>query len=198
MVGSPVPQKLGSVSFEISCKPEVRADFDRAVALLHSFWINVARETFEHVAATDPACAMAYWGEAMTDLHQLFDSPNPDDIARGQDALTKADAATRDHASRNRLHRRLAWLFRRLRYREDQRLVCRARQTVLGCYGNTRCGVPGRHRSADLLRALASVLDASGRCHPGQSSSRRRHPQSAFEASSRSSGNRALPHSCLR
>jgi len=94
MVGSPVPQKLGSVSFEISCKPEVRADFDRAVALLHSFWINVARETFEHVAATDPACAMAYWGEAMTDLHQLFNSPNPDDIARGRDALTKADAAT--------------------------------------------------------------------------------------------------------
>ena len=94
MAGAPMPQRLGTVSFEISCKPQVRADFNRAVALLHSFWINIARETFEHVAATDPACAMAYWGEAMTDLHQLFDSPNPEDIARGQEALKKADAAT--------------------------------------------------------------------------------------------------------
>jgi hypothetical protein len=94
MAGMPVPHNLGSVSFETSCKPAVREDFNRAVALLHSFWIPIARETFEHVAATDPGCAMAYWGEAMTDLHQLFDSPNADDIARGQQALKKADAAT--------------------------------------------------------------------------------------------------------
>jgi tetratricopeptide (TPR) repeat protein len=94
MAGSSVPRKLGTVSFDISCKPEVRGDFNRAVALLHSFWINLARETFEHVAATDPACAMAYWGEAMTDLHPLFDLPNPEDVARAREALKKADAAT--------------------------------------------------------------------------------------------------------
>ncbi|HWG32433.1 MAG TPA: hypothetical protein VN676_17925 [Steroidobacteraceae bacterium] len=94
MAGMAVPKNLGTVWFETSCKPAVREDFNRGVALLHSFWIPVARETFEHVAATDPGCAMAYWGEAMADLHQLFDSPNTDDIARGLEALKKADAAT--------------------------------------------------------------------------------------------------------
>jgi tetratricopeptide (TPR) repeat protein len=93
MAGMPVPRNLGSVSFETSCRPAVRADFNRAVALLHSFWIPIARETFEHVAASDPGCAMAYWGEAMTDLHQLFDDPKAEDIAHGQEALQKADAA---------------------------------------------------------------------------------------------------------
>jgi tetratricopeptide (TPR) repeat protein len=93
MVGVPAPNNLGTVAFEISCKRSVRADFDRGVALLHSFWIPIARETFEHVAAADPACAMAYWGEAMADLHQLFNSPNDSDIARGQEALRRADAA---------------------------------------------------------------------------------------------------------
>lgn len=94
MAGVPVPEKLGTVAFETSCKRAVRADFDRGVALLHSFWIPIARETFEHVAASDPDCAMAYWGEAMADLHQLFDTPTADDIAHGQAALKKADAAT--------------------------------------------------------------------------------------------------------
>jgi hypothetical protein len=93
MAAMPVPHNLGNVSFETSCKPAVRADFNRAVALLHSFWIPIARETFEHVAASDPGCAMAYWGEAMTDLHPLFDDPKVEDIAHGQEALMKADAA---------------------------------------------------------------------------------------------------------
>jgi len=94
MAGMPAPQKLGSVSFETSCKPAVHADFNRGVALLHSFWITAARDEFEHVAAADPACAMAYWGEGMTDLHQYFDTPTPADVARAQEDLKKADAAT--------------------------------------------------------------------------------------------------------
>ncbi len=94
MAGMPVPEKLGTVSFETSCKPEVSADFNRGVALLHSFWITAARDEFERVAASDPACAMAYWGEGMTDLHQYFDTPTPGDVARAQEDLKKADAAT--------------------------------------------------------------------------------------------------------
>ncbi len=94
MAGMPMPEKLGTVTFETSCKRAVRADFNRGVALLHSFWIPLARETFEHVAETDPDCAMAYWGQAMADLHQLFDTPTTDDIAHAQEALKKADAAT--------------------------------------------------------------------------------------------------------
>src|SRR5215470_16109346 len=37
-----VPVKLGTVDFEISCVPRVTADFNRGVALLHSFWHDQA------------------------------------------------------------------------------------------------------------------------------------------------------------
>ena len=37
--GQPPPQ-LGTVEFETSCDPALRADINRAVALLHSFWFG--------------------------------------------------------------------------------------------------------------------------------------------------------------
>jgi hypothetical protein len=56
---SPMPQgtRLGAVSFEISCKPQVKANFNRGVALLHSFWLDEAGRVFDSVAAADPDCA---------------------------------------------------------------------------------------------------------------------------------------------
>jgi tetratricopeptide (TPR) repeat protein len=89
---SPVA-RLGSVSFATSCKPQVAADFNTAVALLHSFWHDAAERAFEHVAAMDPDCAIAYWGEAMTHFHQMLDAPKPEDLAAGREELRKADAA---------------------------------------------------------------------------------------------------------
>ena len=55
-------EKLGTVHFETSCSPSTRADFDRAVALLHSFEFRSAMETFNKVLAADASCAVAYWG----------------------------------------------------------------------------------------------------------------------------------------
>jgi hypothetical protein len=37
------PEQLGKVSFPTSCAPAVQAEFERAVALLHSFWFQVNR-----------------------------------------------------------------------------------------------------------------------------------------------------------
>jgi hypothetical protein len=59
------PERLGRVEFETSCRPEVRADFNRAVALLHSFAFSTANRAFEEVLARDPDCAIAYWGQAL-------------------------------------------------------------------------------------------------------------------------------------
>lgn len=87
------PSKLGTVDFEISCAPAVRADFDRGVALLHSFWHDQAFLAFEKVASSDPDCAIAYWGEAMTHFHQLLASPTPADIQAGTTELAQADRA---------------------------------------------------------------------------------------------------------
>src|ERR671916_643857 len=56
---------LGTVNFETSCKAETRTDFNRAVALLHSFEYRPAMESFTKVLAADPSCAIAHWGVAL-------------------------------------------------------------------------------------------------------------------------------------
>ena len=53
--------KLGTVDFKTSCRPEVAAAFTRATALLHSFGYEEARKGFEDVAGRDPQCGIAYW-----------------------------------------------------------------------------------------------------------------------------------------
>ena len=66
--GKPDPNQIGSASvkFETTCAPAVRDDFNRAVALLHSFWFPEATKAFEAIAQKDPSCAMAHWGLAMS------------------------------------------------------------------------------------------------------------------------------------
>ena len=71
----PAPEKLGKVSFPVSCIPAVQEQFDRGVALLHSFAYTAAEHAFHGVAEQDPRCAMAYWGMAMTYFHQLWEPP---------------------------------------------------------------------------------------------------------------------------
>ena len=71
----PAPEKLGKVSFPVSCTPAVQEQFDRGVALLHSFAYTAAEHAFHGVAEQDPRCAMAYWGMAMTYFHQLWEPP---------------------------------------------------------------------------------------------------------------------------
>lgn len=87
----PAPEKLGSVSFPISCKPETQQGFDRAVALLHSFAYTVAEKAFRGVAEQDPECAMAHWGIAMANFHQLWEPHlSPAGISIGQEEISQA------------------------------------------------------------------------------------------------------------
>ncbi len=69
------PEKLGRVSFPTSCAPAVQEQFNRGVALLHSFAYTSAESTFQRVAELDPHCAMAHWGIAMSYFHQLWEPP---------------------------------------------------------------------------------------------------------------------------
>src|SRR5437868_2884762 len=57
--------KLGTVNFETSCQAATRPDFNRAMALLHSFEFGPAIDAFNSVLAADPNCAIAYWGIAL-------------------------------------------------------------------------------------------------------------------------------------
>ena len=82
-----------NVSFLTSCAPAVRQDFNRAVALLHSFWFAQAIAAFEGVAAKDPSCGIAYWGIALSRWGNPFAGlRSPQQIDLGRAAIQKAQA----------------------------------------------------------------------------------------------------------
>ncbi len=85
-------EKLGTVSFPTSCSASVQKPFERGVALLHSFWYDEADKQFKQVEESDPKCAMAYWGQAMSLYHQLWSRPDAADLKRGWNLLRKARA----------------------------------------------------------------------------------------------------------
>jgi hypothetical protein len=68
----------------------VTHDFERAVALLHSFAYVASEKAFRDVAAADPSCAMAHWGLAMSYWHQLWAPPEADGLSKGQAEITRA------------------------------------------------------------------------------------------------------------
>jgi tetratricopeptide (TPR) repeat protein len=83
-------EKLGTVSFSISCAPATHAQFERGVAVLHSFEYEQARHQFQEIEKHDSHCAMAYWGEAMSLYHQLWEQPSQKNLHLGADLLAKA------------------------------------------------------------------------------------------------------------
>jgi tetratricopeptide (TPR) repeat protein len=109
MVDRLAPEQLGTVSFANSCRPAVQADFNRGVALLHSFWLNEAGKMFRKVVAADPDCAMAGWGIAMADFNEVNGGPTTGGVVWAKLALKQADDASekdpREAAYINALHR---------------------------------------------------------------------------------------------
>jgi tetratricopeptide (TPR) repeat protein len=85
-------ESFGTVSFPVSCKPELQAAFNRAVAMLHSFAYAEAEKAFADIAARDPKCAMAQWGIAMSHFHVIWGPSTPADFAAGKAAAEKASA----------------------------------------------------------------------------------------------------------
>ena len=84
-------EALGRVEFGVGCDPSVVAAFDRGIALLHHMTYPAALAAFEEVTRTDPACAMGYWGAAMTLFTPLWPNrPTPADIRRGGELVREA------------------------------------------------------------------------------------------------------------
>ncbi len=94
----PAPQvmttkMIGTVDFQTSCKPAVKDDFNRAVALLHSFWFAESRAMFEEVLKADPTCAISYWGIGLTYWGNPFGGQRaPQTIANGKAAIDKGQS----------------------------------------------------------------------------------------------------------
>jgi tetratricopeptide (TPR) repeat protein len=83
--------ELGSVSFPTSCQPSVQTQFERGVAMLHSYWFNYAGKTFRAVLEQDPSCTIAYWGVALDLLGNTLSAPPSPTAARAAwEALEQA------------------------------------------------------------------------------------------------------------
>jgi tetratricopeptide (TPR) repeat protein len=80
-------EEVGSVHFSTSCRTNLAENFNRAVALLHSFQYEQARQAFTEIAQKDPQCAMAQWGVAMSHYHGMWGNG---DTAAGRVALNQA------------------------------------------------------------------------------------------------------------
>ena len=86
-------ETLGHVMFPVSCNPEAQARFERAMALLHSFWWEEGARAFKAVAVADTTCAMAYWGLALNAWGNPFvGGPSGDHLRKGAAAAIRAQA----------------------------------------------------------------------------------------------------------
>jgi hypothetical protein len=94
------PGEFGTVHFATSCSPAVAPQFDRAVALLHSFEFGESIRTFNDVLTADSTCAMADWGIALSRWSNPMAAGNRS-VAQLQVGKQFADAASRlaSHAS---------------------------------------------------------------------------------------------------
>jgi tetratricopeptide (TPR) repeat protein len=86
-------EKLGRVLFKTSCSPEAQKQFERALAMLHSFFFPETVKAFSAIPQTDPSCAIAYWGLAVSirpnPLVGPFDAAT---LKRGLEAVEKGKA----------------------------------------------------------------------------------------------------------
>jgi hypothetical protein len=78
--------RLGTIRFPNSGKPEAQPAFLRGVLLLHNFAYPQAASAFVEAQKIDPNFALAYWGEAMTYNHPLW---NQFDLERGRAVLQR-------------------------------------------------------------------------------------------------------------
>src|SRR6266705_6573275 len=87
------PEQLGRVSFANSCAPAVQAGFERAVALLHSFWWQEGERAFRRVLGQDPSCAIATWGIATVLIGNTFATgPTPAQAQQAREAIERGRA----------------------------------------------------------------------------------------------------------
>jgi hypothetical protein len=120
-------EKLGTVHFATSSSAAAQKDFERALAMQHSFWYEESEGAFRAILQYEPSCAIASWGVAMSLYHVLWDPPTtPASLKAGEDAIQQARSAGarsgrerdyiealaefyRDYEHRDHRTRALAW-----------------------------------------------------------------------------------------
>ena len=127
-------ERLGEVSFPISCSPAAQTQFNRAVAMQHSFFFPETVKTFSAIVEKEPTCAMAYWGMAVSQRPNPLVGPFPGDVLkRGWEAIELARAASQ------RTERESAWI------------------EALAAFYQDYATVPQRTRTANYEAAMARL-----------------------------------------
>ena len=86
-------EKLGQVLFKTSCSPQAQQEFEVALARLHSFHFPETIRAFTAIPQTDPSCAIAYWGLAVSIRPNPLVGPwDAATLKRGLDAVEKGVA----------------------------------------------------------------------------------------------------------
>jgi tetratricopeptide (TPR) repeat protein len=84
------PEQLGKVSFPTSCDRKVQPQFDRAVAMLHSFWFQQGEKAFREILESDPSCAIANWGIAAILIGNTFaGNASTQDAQKAREAIQR-------------------------------------------------------------------------------------------------------------
>jgi predicted Zn-dependent protease len=118
-------ERLGEVDFPISCSPAAQQQFNRAVAMQHSFFFPETVKAFSAIAEKEPSCAMAYWGIAISQRPNPLVGPFPGDVLkRGWEAIEKARAASQ------KTGREIAWIEALAAYYQDYATVPQQRRTA--------------------------------------------------------------------
>lgn len=129
-------ESVGKVSFPISCAKDVQEPFNLGVALLHSYWYEEAEKRFEEVAAKDPQCAMAYWGEAMTLHRPAYSEPSEQDLEEGKLLMQKAGALGAKTARENGYIAALQAFYAEVKadYKQRAEAWCQGMEKVYAAY----------------------------------------------------------------
>ena len=118
-------ERLGEVNLPISCSPAAQQQFNRAVAMQHSFFFPETVKAFAAIAEKEPSCAMAYWGVAISQRPNPLVGPFPGDVLkRGWEAVEKARAASQ------KTEREIAWIEALAAYYQDYATVPQQKRTA--------------------------------------------------------------------
>jgi tetratricopeptide (TPR) repeat protein len=83
-------EQLGKVSFQTSCDRRVQPQFNRAVAMLHSFWFQQGEKAFREILERDPSCAIANWGIASILIGNTFaGAATAEDAQKAKEAIQR-------------------------------------------------------------------------------------------------------------
>ena len=98
---------LGTIDFPATGSAEAHDHFLRGALLLHSFEYGQAAEAFRRTQEADPAMAMAYWGEAMTHTHPVW---NEQDLDAARGALARYAPTREERLAKAPTPRERDWL----------------------------------------------------------------------------------------